>query len=41
MSRNTLVVAGLALILAIGALVLQFVLPSDGGAGNDLDAIRA
>lgn len=42
MSRNTLVVAGLALILAIGALVLQFVLPSDAGGGNvDLDAIRA
>ena len=42
MSRNILVVAGLALILAIGALVLQFVLPSGGGIGNsDLDAIRA
>ena len=42
MSRNTLVVAGLALIVAIGAVVLQFVLPSDSGAGNvDLDAIRA
>ncbi len=42
MSRNTLVVAGLALILAIGALVLQFALPSGDGAGNaDLDAIRA
>ncbi|MCK4570616.1 hypothetical protein KAT84_01575 [Candidatus Bipolaricaulota bacterium] len=42
MSRNTLVVAGLALILAIGALVLQFVLPVGDGVGNsDLDAIRA
>jgi len=42
MSRNTLVVAGLALILAIGALVLQFALPSGGGvAGSDLDAIQA
>lgn len=42
MSRNTLVVAGLALILAIGALVLQFVLPSGGGVGSsDLDAIQA
>ena len=42
MSRNILVVAGLALILAIGALVLQFVLSSGGGVGSsDLDAIRA
>jgi len=42
MSRNTLVVAGFALILAIGALVLQFVLPSGGGVGSsDLDAIQA
>ena len=42
MSRNTLVVAGLALILAIGALVLQFVLPSGGETGSsDLEAIRA
>jgi len=43
MSKNTLVVAGLALILAIGAVVLQFVLPAgDGGASSaDLDAIRA
>ncbi len=42
MSRNVLVIAGLALILAIGGLVLQFVLPSDGEAGSsDLDAIRA
>jgi len=42
MSRSTLVVAGLALILAIGALALQFVLPSDGGGETvDLDSIRA
>lgn len=42
MSRNTLVVAGLALIVAIGALVLQFVLPAgDGVGGSDLAAIRA
>lgn len=42
MSRSTLVVAGLALILAIGGLVLQFVLPSDsGGETIDLDSIRA
>ena len=43
MSRNTLVIAGLALILAIGAVVLQFVLPAgDGGSSSaDLDAIRA
>ncbi|MEE8594175.1 MAG: hypothetical protein V3T03_08620 [Candidatus Bipolaricaulota bacterium] len=42
MSRNVLVIAGLALILAIGGLVLQFVLPSGEGAGSsDLDAIRA
>lgn len=42
MSRNTLVVAALALILAIGALVLQFVLPSGGDTdGADLAAIQA
>ena len=42
MSRNTLVVAGLALILAIGAVVLQFVLPSESAIGSsDLDSIRA
>lgn len=42
MSRNTLVVAGLALILAIGAVVLQFVLPSDGGGESvNLDSMRA
>ncbi len=42
MSRNTLVVAGLALILAIGAVVLQFALPAGDGVGSSaLDAIRA
>ncbi len=43
MSRNILVVAGLALILAIGAIVLQFALPAgDAGTSSaDLDAIRA
>ena len=42
MSRNTLVVAGLALILAIGAVVLQFALPAGGGvASSDLESIRA
>jgi len=42
MSRNTLVIAGLALILAIGALVLQFVWPSGGDTGSaELSAIRA
>jgi len=42
MSRNTLMIAGLALILAIGALVLQFVLPSGGGVSEaELDSIRA
>jgi len=40
MSRNTLVIAALALVLAIGALVLQFVLPS-GGDGADLAAMQA
>lgn len=43
MSKNTLVVAGLALILAIGALVLQFVLPAGDAevSSADLSAIRA
>lgn len=42
MSRNTLLVAGLALILAIGALVLQFVVPATtGGESADLTALRA
>ncbi len=48
MSRNTLFVAGLALLLAIGALVLQFALPSGGDASssefaalrNDVAALR-
>jgi Skp family chaperone for outer membrane proteins len=34
MSRNTLFIAGLALLLAIGALVLQFALPSGGGVSD-------
>jgi hypothetical protein len=37
MSRNTLFIAGLALLLAVGALVLQFALPSDGGGASDAD----
>jgi len=42
MSRNTLFIAGLALLLAVGALVLQFVLPSEGGGASDaeLSALR-
>ena len=41
MSRNTLFVAGLALLLAVGALVLQFVLPSEGGVSEaDLVALQ-
>jgi Skp family chaperone for outer membrane proteins len=39
MSKNTLVVAVIALLLAAGALVLQFVLPS--GGGTDEAAIKA
>jgi len=31
MSRNTLLLAGLALLVAVGALVLQFALPAGGG----------
>ena len=34
MSRNTLFVAGLALLLAIGALVVQFAVPSGGGVSD-------
>lgn len=43
MSRNTLIVAGLALILAIGAVVLQFVLPAGdtGVSSSVLDAMQA
>jgi hypothetical protein len=38
MSRNTLLVAVAALVIAVGALVLQFALPSGGGgAGGDLE----
>lgn len=42
MSRSGIVVAGLALLLAAGALVLQFVLPQDGGnAGADVEALQS
>jgi len=34
MSRNTLFIAGLALLLAVGALILQFVLPAGGGVSD-------
>ncbi len=34
MSRSVLYVAGLALLLAVGALILQFVLPSAGGGDS-------
>ncbi len=34
MSRNTLYIAGLALLLAVGALILQFALPSGGGVSS-------
>jgi len=34
MSRNTLLIAGLALLLAVGALILQFALPSGGGVSS-------
>lgn len=34
MSRNTLFIAGLALLLAVGALILQFALPSGGGVSR-------
>lgn len=34
MSRNTLFIAGLALLLAVGALILQFALPSGGGVSD-------
>lgn len=49
MSRSTLVVAAVALVLAAGALILQFVLPSGGAGGSpsdiaelrdDVDALR-
>jgi hypothetical protein len=35
MSRNALVVAAIALVVALGALILPFALPSGGGAGSD------
>ena len=34
MSRNTLLIASLALLLAVGALILQFALPSGGGVSS-------
>jgi len=34
MSRNSLLVAGLALLLAAGALIVQFVLPAGGGVDD-------
>jgi Skp family chaperone for outer membrane proteins len=41
MSRNTLFIAGLALLLAAGALILQFALPSGGGASDsELHALQ-
>jgi hypothetical protein len=41
MSRNTLVIAGLALLLAVGALILQFALPSGGGVSSaEFNALR-
>jgi Skp family chaperone for outer membrane proteins len=39
MSRNGLVVAGLALVIAVVAVILPFVLPS--GGGSDVSAINA
>ena len=42
MSRNTLFIAGLALLLAVGALILQFALPSSGGVSDaELNALQA
>jgi Skp family chaperone for outer membrane proteins len=43
MSRSTLVVAAVALVLAAGALVLQFALPSggDGGSKTEIAALRS
>jgi len=40
MSRNMLWIAGLALLLAAGALVLQFALPGGGASSSELDALR-
>ncbi|MBU0595750.1 hypothetical protein KJ567_03590, partial [Candidatus Bipolaricaulota bacterium] len=42
MSRNGLLIAGAALLLAVGALVLQFALPSGGsGDSSELRALQA
>lgn len=42
MSRNTLLIAGFALLLAAGALVLQFVLPAGGGVSDaDLSELES
>jgi Skp family chaperone for outer membrane proteins len=42
MSRNTLFIAGLALLLAVGALILQFALPSGGGVSDaELSALQS
>ncbi|MDD4903182.1 MAG: OmpH family outer membrane protein [Candidatus Bipolaricaulis sp.] len=43
MSRSTLIVAAVALVLAAGALILQFALPSggDGGSQSEIAALRA
>jgi len=41
MSRSVLYVAGLALLLAVGALILQFVMPSAGGGdSSDLASLE-
>ncbi len=34
MSRNTIFIAGLALLIAVGALILQFAMPSSGGVSD-------
>ena len=42
MSRNTFFIAGLALLIAIGALILQFALPSGGGVSDaELSALQS
>ena len=42
MSRNTLFVAGLALLLAVGALVVQFAVPSGEGVSDaELSALQS
>ncbi len=41
MSRNTLFIAGFALLLAAGALILQFALPAGGGmSGSEFRALE-